>query len=85
MKTISDARVSDLLTAKHLNKEKIYIINFLESIKPKPNMISGSISNINENNFEYSTEITEAKSPGSPIFNTNFEIIGLELKSGQDK
>ena len=40
------------------------------------------IENINEEIIEYSTESTKIESPGSPVMNGEFKIIGLESKNG---
>ena len=86
MTIFSRTNVARLNAATAQDKEKISTFHYLPylyngSNEWALNIVNGMIDNINENIIEYST-VAKIESPGSPVMNGEFKIIGLESKNG---
>ena len=78
MTIISRTNVARLIVANPKCKETISVFQYIDS---KLIISHGSINYINEKYFEYSA-VSNALIPGSPIFNNEYNVIGLHSRKG---
>ena len=87
MSIFSRTNVARLNAATAQDKERIFTFHYLPYLYNGSNELAlnigyGMIDNINKQIVEYSINVAKIESPGSPIMNGEFKIIGLESKNG---